>query len=105
MQEESNLYTVRNKLGTSVLHILSQDNVKAVFNKGVDDNDYIGLCASFAILNIHRYFGVLYTPVFVIDCCYVTGVLQLLLFSLLLPVFVIEPWTFQYYTCLTTPVV
>jgi len=84
--------------------MLSQDNVKAVVNKGVDDNDHIGICAACAILNIHRHFGVVYTPVFVIDC-YLTDVLQLLLFSLLLPVFVIEPWTFQYNTCLTTPVV
>jgi hypothetical protein len=74
---------------------LSQDNVKAVVNKGVDDNDHIGLFVDFAILNIHRHFGVVYTPVFVIDCCYLTSVLQLLLFSLLLSVFMIEPWTFQ----------
>jgi hypothetical protein len=83
---------------------LSEDNVKAVVNKGVNDNDHIGLCAAFAILNIHRHFGVVYTPVFVTDYCYLTGVLQLLLFPLLLPVFMIEPWTFQYYTCMTTPV-
>jgi hypothetical protein len=74
---------------------LSQDNVKAVVNKRVDDNDHIGLCAAFAVLNIHGHFGVVYTPVFVIDCCYLTGVLQLLLFSLLLPVFMIEHWTFR----------
>jgi len=84
---------------------LSQDNVKAVVSKGVDDNDHIGLCAAFAILNIYGHFGVVYTPVFVADCCYLTGVLQLLLFSLLLPVFMTDPWTFQYYTCLATPVV
>jgi hypothetical protein len=73
---------------------LSQDNVKAVVSKGVDNNDHTGLCAAFVILNIYRHFEVVYTSVFVTDCCYLTGVLQLLLFLLLLPVFMVEPWTF-----------
>jgi hypothetical protein len=68
---------------------LSQDNVKAVVNSRVVDNDLIGLCAALAIFNIHRHFGVVDIPVFVIDCCYLTVVLQQLLFSVLLPVFVI----------------
>ena len=78
---------------------MSQDNVKAVDNKGLDDNDNIGLCAALAVFNIHRHFGVALTPVFVIDCYYLTVVPELLLFSVLLPVFMTEHGIFQYYTC------